>query len=75
MEHEIDGDTNCNWCVRYNYQRLVSRTIGFGNMNTSSDNPNYSIFNVCQNTEKSPGDLRRLAVTRTPVINHLLILV
>ncbi len=27
-----------------------------------------------QNTEKSPGDLRRLAVTQTPVKNHLLTL-
>ena len=27
-----------------------------------------------QNTEKSPGDLRRLAVTQTPVKNHQLIL-
>ena len=27
-----------------------------------------------QNTETSPGDLRRLAVTQTPVKNHLLIL-
>ena len=27
-----------------------------------------------QNTEKSPGDLRRLAVTQTPVKNHQLTL-
>ena len=28
---------------------------------------NYSIIEIGQNTEKSPGDLRRLAVTQTPV--------
>ena len=31
------------------------------------DHPNYSIIENCQNTEKSPGDLRRLAVTQTPL--------
>ena len=30
------------------------------------DHPNYSIVDNSQNTEKSPGDLRRLAVTQTP---------
>ena len=28
---------------------------------------NYCIIEIGQNTEKSPGDLRRLAVTQTPV--------
>ena len=30
----------------------------------------YSIIKIGQNTEKSPGDLRRLAVTQTHVRNH-----
>ena len=34
------------------------------------DHPNDSIIEDCQNTEKSPGDLRRLVVTQTPVKNH-----
>ena len=34
----------------------------FGNWRTSGDHPNYSIAENGQNTEKSPGDLRRLAV-------------
>ena len=29
---------------------------------------------ICQNTQKSPGDLRRLAVTQTPVKDHKLAL-
>ena len=33
----------------------------------SEDHPNYYIIASSQNTEKSPGDLRRLAVTQTPV--------
>ena len=35
----------------------------------------YSIAEIGQNTEKSPGDLRRLAVTKTLVKNHHLTLV
>ena len=26
MKHEVDGDTNCNWCVRNNPQRLGKGT-------------------------------------------------
>ena len=39
------------------------------------DNPNYNIIEIGHNTEKSPGDLRRLAVTQTLGKNHLLMLV
>ena len=31
------------------------------------DHPNYNIIKIGQNTEKSPENLRRLAVTQTPV--------
>ena len=34
---------------------------------TSGDHPNYYTIEIGQNTEKSPGDLRRLAVTQTPM--------
>ena len=36
----------------------------------SGDHPNYIIIENGQNTEKSPGDLRRLDVTQTPVKDH-----
>ena len=48
----------------------VSKTGGLGNKSISGDHPNYSIVEIGQNTEKSPGDLRRLAVTQTAVENH-----
>ena len=32
--------------------------------------PNYSIDEIDLNTEKSPGDLKRLAVSQTPVKDH-----
>ena len=41
-----------------------------GSWRTSGDHPNNSIIDNGQNTEKSPGDLRRLAVTQTPVKDH-----
>ena len=36
------------------------------------DHPDYSIVEISQNTKKSAGDLRRLAVSQTPVENHQL---
>ena len=41
----------------------------------SRDNRNYSIVKIGQNTEKSLRELRRLAVTKTPVKDHQLTLV
>ena len=38
----------------------------------SGDNQNYYIIENVQNTEKSPVDLRGLAVTQSPVKNHKL---
>ena len=63
MEHEDDNYTNSDWC-------FWNGTRGLGNKRTSGDHPNYSIIENGQNTVKSPGDLRRLAVTQTPVKNH-----
>ena len=40
----------------------------------SGDHPNYYIIDIDQNTEKSPGDLRRLAATQTPVKDYQLML-
>ena len=35
------------------------------------DHPDNGYIKISQNTEKNPGDLGRLAVTRTPVKNLL----
>ena len=40
---------------------------------TIEDHPNYNIVELGQNTKKSPGDLRRLDVTQTPVENNQLV--
>ena len=36
------------------------------------DHQNYRILEIGQNSKKSPGDLRGLAITHTPVENHQL---
>ena len=50
------------------------RTGGLENNGTSGDHPNYSIIEIGQNTEKSPRDLRKLAVTQTSVKDYQLML-
>ena len=75
MQHESDGDTNCNWCSWYSHQRIGTESVGLGNKKVSGDLLNSCIVEIGQNTEKSPGDLRRLTVTQTPVRNHQLVLV
>ena len=66
MEHESDNYTNCDWCFWYSHKG----TRELGNKRTSEDYPNYYIIENGQDTEKSPGDLRRFAVTQTPVNDH-----
>ena len=46
----------------------------FGSWSASGDHPNNSIIENGQNTEKSPGDLRRLDFNQSPVKNHQLTL-
>ena len=43
--------------------KIGKRTRELGNKRRSGDNPNQSIGDIGQNTEKSPGDLRGLVVT------------
>ena len=51
---------------------LVKELEDLYNKRTSRDDPNYSIVEIGQNTEKTPGDLRRVLVTQTqtPMKDH-----
>ena len=49
---------------------LGTVTGGIRNKRTSGDHPNYRIIEIDQNIEKSPGALRRLAVTQIPAQNN-----
>ena len=51
---------------------IIKETEGLGILRTIGDHPNYNIFENGQNTEKSLGDLRRLAVNQTPMKDHQL---
>ena len=75
MEHESDGDTNSNWWNRYSHQRISKETRGLWNKRTSGDHSNYRIIEIGQNTKKILEDLRRFAITQTPMENHQLMLV
>ena len=75
MEHESNGDTNCNWHTWNGPQRFGKGVGRVRNWGTNQDYPNNSLVKICQNTEKSPGDLKRLAVTQPPVKDHQLMLV
>ena len=74
MEHEGESDTNCNWCIQNNPQRLGKGVGRVGNQRMRRDHPSY-IVKIGQNTEKSPGDLRRFTVTQTQVKDHQIALV
>ena len=52
--------------ILYIHQRIIKGTGGLGGKRTSGDHPNYNVIKNGQNTEKSPGNLKRLAVTQTP---------
>ena len=54
---------------------IYTRTGGHRNKWTSEDLPNYSIVEICQNTEESPGDLRIFVVTQIPMRNYWITLV
>ena len=75
MEYESDGHRNSKWCTRNDPQMFGKWARRLGNRKTSWDHPNYTIAKIGQNTMKSPGNLRRLAVTQTPVKGHQLTLV
>ena len=72
MEHESDSVTNCS---RYGHQRVGKKSGVIVNKSMSRDHPNYSTIKISKNTEKSPGDLRRLVVTQVPVEDQQVILV
>ena len=67
--------TNRDWYFGYSHQRIIKGTGGIGLRRTSGDHPNCSIVENSQNTEKSSGDLKRLAETQTPVKGHQLTLI
>ena len=72
MEHESDGDTNCNWRTWTDRQR-VEKSVGWvGNRRTNPDHPNYPALRLARLLRRVLG---RLAVTRTLVKDHQVTLI
>ena len=69
LEHESDGDTNCNWRTRYSDKRIGKGAGRIVNKRTSGDHQNNGIIKIGQNTEKSHGDLRRPDSSEGPSAN------
>ena len=61
-EHEVDGDTNCNWFTQNNSKRMDEGIRRFRNQRTTRDHSDKSILKISQNTEKSHGDLLSLKI-------------
>ena len=70
MEYVKEVYANYNWSSRYSHRKFIKGTGEHGNKKTSGNHPNYYNLEIEHNTEKSPGDLRRYAVTQSPVKDH-----
>ena len=70
MKHDVDGDTNCGWST-WNNPKQTCNASGWLENNIVRDHPDYNIIRIDQDTEKIPGDLKRLAVIKTTVKNQL----
>ena len=70
MEHEGGEYANRDCYFWYSNKKIIKRTGRLGSLRTSGVHPNYNSVENSHNTEKIPGDLRRLAVNQTPVKDH-----
>ena len=63
MIYEGDGDINGNWRTWNGYPGIWKETGKTGDQRKNRDILDHSIVAIVLNTEKSPEDLKRLAVT------------
>ena len=76
MDHEGNGDTNCNWFAWNNFQRTGKGTGRLrNNRRTIQTTALLKSARIPRRAPETWVDLRRLAVTQTPVENHQLTLV
>ena len=67
-----DNYNNHDWCFWYCNKRIIKGPGGRNGWSTSGYHPNYSNIEDDQNTEKSLGNMRKLAGTEAPVNGHQL---
>ena len=46
---------------------VIKKLEELGNNRSNGDNLNYCFIEIDQNTKKSPGDLKKLFITQTPL--------
>ena len=51
---------------------IIKGTERVENQRTNRDHPDYSIDKIFPNTEKRPGDMKRLAVTKIEIDKHII---
>ena len=68
VEHESDGDNNCNWRAWNDLQRLGKGTERVGNWRTNWKHTSQSIVEIGKNIEKCQGHLRIPAVTQCKLV-------
>ena len=57
MEHESDGDTNCNSHTQYGHERIVTGTGEFGNKKIIRTNPLLRSVRILRKVLETWGDL------------------
>ena len=68
VEHEGDDDTNCNWYICNGNQRFgEKKTKRIVNQRKNRDYLDRRVFEIDINTEKSPANLKILAIALTPL--------
>ena len=60
-----DDDTYCSWYTWNGPHKSEKESGTDGDQRKNLENPDYGITEIGQNTEKSPGDLKRYAVTHS----------
>ena len=64
VEHNGSGDYK-KWSWK-NLQKLFKKTGGIRNHTKKRKHASHDIVKICFNFQKSPGDLKELAITQTP---------
>ena len=72
---KVDKDSIKRRCKRKHNKQIIKGAGRIGSRRTNRGHPTYIILKISQNTEKSLGDLMRLAVIQVPVKDHQLALV
>ena len=72
MKHKGDGDSNRNRCTRYSHQWFYGLVQGQEDLEIRVlvESIQLKVGEIGQNTKKSLGELRRLAVAKTPADSH-----